>query len=158
VLSVPAGVFGCSCTPPPPPAAALRASDIVFTGIVIGSEAPGYRPAVRNGDTTMVISSGDMVRYTFEVLCMWKGAVADTLEVYTARGGASCGYPFEVGKAYLVYGRIYEKLHEPSNPHIKIMWPENVTYPLIRTGICSRTKLFDKAADDLAELPIPFCK
>lgn len=68
----------------------------------------------------------------------WKPTAAfDTLEVATGRGGGDCGYPFAVGTAYLIYA--YQ--------------PESRERPV--TGICSRTKLYTEALEDVRDLGRP---
>ena len=42
-------------------------------------------------------------RVTFEVLESWKGVTSRRLELVTGGGGGDCGYPFVVGKRYLVF-------------------------------------------------------
>jgi len=34
----------------------------------------------------------------------WKGVAAETVEVGTTSALGSCGYPFEVGEEYLIFG------------------------------------------------------
>jgi hypothetical protein len=63
----------------------------------------------------------------FKVL---KGPDHGTLEVSTAGGGATCGYPFEEGREYLVYA------HEGRRG--------------LEVGICGETKLLSEAGADLA--------
>ena len=46
-------------------------------------------------------------RATLRVSEVWKAPRRETLEVSMPRGGATCGYPFKEGRAYLVYA--YEK-------------------------------------------------
>jgi hypothetical protein len=61
----------------------------------------------------------------------WRGRVQGTVEVRTGAGGGDCGYSFRRGQMYLVYAY---KTQDGS----------------LTTGICSPTKLLDKAAADLA--------
>jgi hypothetical protein len=61
----------------------------------------------------------------------WRGDVQGTVEVRTGAGGGDCGYSFRRGRKYLVYAY---KTQDGK----------------LTTGICSPTKLLDKAALDLA--------
>lgn len=60
----------------------------------------------------------------------WKGNITKEITISTGLGGAACGYPFEIGKSYLIYayGSIKSKLS---------------------TGICSRTTILSNATKDL---------
>jgi hypothetical protein len=107
---------------PGTPAEESTKSTAVFAGKVIGLNMP----------IGLVIRSTDLVRVTFQVYTVWKGPVHDTLVVTTARGGASCGYPFSRDSEYLVYARGTESFLE--------------------TGICSRTRLLSAAGEDLVAL------
>lgn len=60
----------------------------------------------------------------------WRGNVQGTVEVTTGAGGGDCGYSFRSGRKYLVYASTTQD-------------------GKLTTGICSPTKLFDKAASDL---------
>lgn len=61
----------------------------------------------------------------------WRGNVQGTVEVRTGAGGGDCGYSFRRGRKYLVYAY---KTRDGK----------------LTTGICSPTKLLDKAEADLA--------
>jgi len=122
LASGPGRAWACTCALPGPPAEELAKSTAVFAGKVIGLNMPIGR----------VIRSTDPVRVTFRVYAVWKGPAHDRLVVTTARGGASCGYPFSRGSEYLVYAR--------------------GTASSLETGICSRTRLLSAAGEDLAAL------
>jgi hypothetical protein len=62
----------------------------------------------------------------------WKGPSCTELKVETGRGDGDCGYPFEVGKSYLVYA------HKDGE--------------VLRTNICTRTRPMDIAEEDLTAL------
>lgn len=80
----------------------------------------------------IMFSSADPVKVTFEVSKIWKGFSYKTLVVTTARSEASCGYSFKQGEEYIVYVR-----GEENN---------------LKASLCSRTKLFSNAQEDLKEL------
>ena len=116
----------CSCMYPSFDDAFTRA-DVVFAGIATAFEDP-------SNDNASQSSCADVV-YTFAVSRIWKGAVADSFEVHTARSSASCGAEFELGEHYLVYAR--------------------QGYNGLSTTLCTRNNVIDSAAADLYRLPIP---
>jgi hypothetical protein len=73
--------------------------------------------------TGEILSSGDPEQITFAVTQVWKGPVYTTLVVTTARESATCGFPFELNKDYLVYATGSETALE--------------------TSLCSRTRPLD---------------
>lgn len=78
--------LACSCAPPPPPQTALKESNAVFTGTVLGVTTSGVNYVVR-----------------LRVESSWKGAKCGEVTVITASEDAACGYNFQVGQSYLVY-------------------------------------------------------
>lgn len=95
-LATPDCAHACDCAVPASASASpqevvrqeLRSTDAVFAGEVTNIDRP--RP---------MTSSLDPMSVTFRVAEAWKG----TVEVKTAVSDASCGYPFEEGKSYLVF-------------------------------------------------------
>lgn len=79
--------FACSCSGPDPVSEELTQSDAVFMG-----EAS----QVRKDQTGITVE--------FMVSKAWKGISTERITVVTADSGASCGYSFEEGEEYLVYG------------------------------------------------------
>jgi hypothetical protein len=79
--------FACSCSKPNPVSEELEQSDAVFMG-----EAS----QVKRDQTGITVE--------FKVSKAWKGVFTERVAVVTADSGASCGYSFEEGKEYLVYG------------------------------------------------------
>ena len=130
----------------PPPLVAMEHTDYVFAGIVITSEAPGSsKPIIVGTDTTWADwNSGDMVRWKIAVIAIWKGSVQDTMDVYSARTSSSCGYAFEVGEKYIIYGRTLEKRDEYYESISGIKWPSDTEFPVLRTDKCTRTKQWHK--------------
>jgi len=129
VLTMAAAVLGrsdvaaaCSCRVPPPPQEALAQADAVFLGLAQALAAPGAEGAPPG-----------QAAVTFNVERSWKGVEEPYVTVYTAEHTAVCGYPFEVGRRYLVYAA-------QSAPGV------------LTTTICTRTADADAAPSDLAEL------
>lgn len=96
--------FACDCDFEPDYVKALEKSDVVFDGIVSSKKAPSR---TRFGET----SSAALVAWTFQVNGSWKGEIPEKYTVYSAQASPSCGYEFEVGKRYIVFGsNDYDKM------------------------------------------------
>jgi hypothetical protein len=115
----PSSALSCSCILSSP-TDALDHATRVFSGRVTAMEDP-YA-----GD--ILQDSLDPVIITFIVERVWKGDVGPTVQIQTARDGASCGFTFHEGEQYLVYA--YNS----------------------QVSLCSRTKVLASASEDLAEL------
>lgn len=124
LMLTPTSVCACSCAPSGSPEEELRQATAVFTGQVVQIDQ-------RN---RLVTSSFDPIQVTFQVTEVWKGPEQAVLNVSTPRGGASCGYPFESGKEYLVYA-------QGSETNLEV-W------------LCSRTTPLTIAAGDLSILGV----
>ncbi|MDC7996356.1 hypothetical protein [Altibacter sp. HG106] len=70
-------------------------SDLIFIGKVL------EKTILEN---ELYSSSADPVIYKFELTQVYKGNIdKKTIEVVTSRDSASCGFPFQIGKNYIVY-------------------------------------------------------
>lgn len=116
----------CSCATSPLRDLFERA-DFAFVGIVLTEFDP------RAG--AEFISSADPIGYTFTVEMVWKGVDADTMTVWSARFGASCGYRFRTGVRYIVMGQ-----NRGGQP---------------RSGLCSGVTPFEGALEARYVLPFP---
>lgn len=114
LISIGSPAFACSCSEPNPMSEELRQSDVVFMGEAL---------QVRKDQ------SGSTVE--FLVSKTWKGVSAEKITVVTADSGASCGYSFEEGEEYLVYG---------------------LGKDTISVSLCSRTAPVAEAYSDLSAL------
>ena len=134
-------VLGCMCKPPGNPAKEMKGSAAVFSGKLIGTE---YRkgvtlflsiaqPETKNGETAQT----DVLVLKFQIDRWWKGRETREVVLFTdqtknpdgSQTITDCDFPFEVGKQYLVYAfRDEGKL---------------------KTNLCTRTKLLEKAGEDL---------
>ncbi|HEX8694281.1 MAG TPA: hypothetical protein VF746_17805 [Longimicrobium sp.] len=119
-----AGSF-CDCMPPVSPRASLERMDAVFRGVVVDVS---LRPDERDGPRWL-----PPTRVVVRVTGRWKGADADTVVVRTGMGGGDCGFHFEPGGEYLIYAYAAEGAE-------------------LTTGICTRTRQIEHAAEDLREL------
>ena len=109
----------CTCAPLPAPLVALDQADFVFAGKVI-------RITTGQGEY------GQMLHVLFEVDAYRKGAYGAQVLIETAVHSASCGFPFERGRKYLVYGFRSDAS--------------------LTTNICTRTSRLEDAGEDLAAL------
>lgn len=92
-LVVPKPCLACSCEwPPGTPAKELASHDAVLAGRVVDIVEPA--------DYTL----SDYLQITFAVSSVYKGQAQQMVAISTAADGAQCGYPFELGEQYLVYG------------------------------------------------------
>ena len=106
----------CSCLPAGPPLTELGQATAVFAGEV--------------SDITQTTTG---VEVSFSVSEVWKGNLNPTLVVTTGPHSAACGYPFQMGQAYLVYA------YGGKNGRLG-------------ANLCSRTTLLSNAEADLVEL------
>jgi hypothetical protein len=114
--------LACSCIMSGPPCQATWRSDVVFAGTVVS--------------TTPIVTGSSGLRFpamqvTFNVDQAFLGASAGPLQVVTGMGGGDCGYRFKPGVKYLVYAN------------------KNEGSSRLTTGICSRTRPFSEAKEDL---------
>lgn len=105
------------------PEEGLSSSHAVFTGEVTG---------ITKNDATPFGG----LEVTLRVKKVWKGAPEQEVKVHTAGTSAACGYPFVVGKTYLVYA-----VRDEADP--------------LRVSLCSRTALLEDAGEDLEFLGRP---
>lgn len=114
-------VNACSCIQPASPQVSLEKSTAVFAGKVVDINAP-----------ILSFSSANLIKVTFEVSKIWKGADYKTIVLTTARSSASCGFSFKQSEGYIVYASGEENK--------------------LSVSLCSRTILLASAQDDLQEL------
>ncbi len=97
-------------------------------------EAMKQSAAIFSGAVTDIArdEKNDTLTVTLKLDRSWKGEADKTLKVQTGAHGANCGYRFEMGKTYLVYATEETKT--------------------LYTGLCTRTKKIDDAAEDIKAL------
>jgi len=117
----------CTCAGAGTPCESYGRAKAVFVGTVIGlRENRVSREVARKEDDW-----APMI-YKFSVEQSYLGVEGSEIEVFTGSGGGDCGYAFKNGQRYLVYA-----------------------YPYLErliTSICTRTKPFSSANEDLAFL------
>lgn len=121
---LPGRAEACSCAGSGPPCQAVWSVDAVFAGIVRAIEEIDH-------DELGAPYRSKLVR--FEIERSFRNATAGGVEIITAASGPACGYGFQVGKRYLVYA-----------------W--KTKGGRLGTGLCSRTRPLENAADDLQYL------
>jgi 5-hydroxyisourate hydrolase-like protein (transthyretin family) len=114
----------CTCARPGTPCESYGAATAVFVGT-----ATSAREADRGNQKQIDWAPK---AFKFSVEQSYLGVDGTEIEVFTGRGGGDCGYGFQIGERYLVYASRYENR--------------------LTTGICTRTKPFAQAADDIAFL------
>jgi hypothetical protein len=123
-------LHACSCMGPNPPCQAVWQAGAVFTGEVISmtdvDQSIEGRPTV--------VARGRRARV--RVVESFRGTQTAEVDVFTGAGGGDCGFGFVQGARYLIYA-----YQEPNGR--------------LSTGICSRTALVSKAAEDLEYLRGP---
>jgi hypothetical protein len=93
--------------------------------------------AVFSGKVSKIEDVGEHeLAVTVEVASAWKGVAKEVIVVHTAKDGATCGYHFEKGKAYLIYASGKEREKET----------------ILSASLCSRTRLLADADEDVKEL------
>ncbi|HKK71163.1 MAG TPA: hypothetical protein VKA86_08085 [Candidatus Krumholzibacteria bacterium] len=112
--------IACTCGDPLDPEPAFDSSDAVFEATV---------QAVRVAGTEREV---DLI-----VTRSWKGVQTRSVVVWTFASEALCGYPFQIGVAYLVYAA------DTSGRGGESRWS---------TSVCRRTRPMTEAAEDLAFL------
>jgi protocatechuate 3,4-dioxygenase beta subunit len=117
----------CSCVTPLPPCESYGSAAAVFVGTVIGVSEK--KPSDSNDPDRV---NWTPVAYRFAVEQSYSGVPGTQVEVSTGHGGGDCGYQFQAGRRYLVYA------YGDKNG--------------LSTSICSRTKPFEIAREDLAFL------
>ena len=85
--------------------------------------------AVFVGEVTEIVQKPDVffVEVKFAIERKWNDGIEKTLTVTTGKGGGDCGYPFVVGKKYLVYA-----LNDKNT---------------LQTNICTKTALAENNKD-----------
>jgi hypothetical protein len=110
---------------PPPPEDALEEADAVFSGEVV---------EIIENQKLFGGSYGKTVH--FKVDKAWKGTDESEMVITTGNNGGDCGFSFEKGQKYLVYG-------SASNMYVE---------GTLSTTICHRTTELAGATDDLNAL------
>ncbi len=123
LIGVTSNVLACSCLDPGPPCQAYWNSSVVFVGTALSVSRievdwDGHKVPQR--------------LFRFRIEDAFRGVSGSEVEVLTGAGGGDCGYDFQRGTKYLIYGN---KGRDKS-------W--------VGTSICTRTRPLSEAAEDLS--------
>jgi len=137
----PVTAWACFCADSGPPCEMAWKADVVFAGTVLSITEPPV-PTVTGGSSIgRQLQSAPPQPTPFrkrtvrvQVAEALKGIAPGQaeIEIVTGLGGGDCGYNFQAGTAYVIYG---------------YRTPEGID-----VGICSRTRPLADAAEDLAYL------
>lgn len=116
--------LACSCELPP-----QKVSDRK-----LAKQAKKKSSAVFSGEVLEVVTKSDFVNVAkIRIKSKWKGVKDTEAYVSTGRGGGDCGFPFEVGRSYLIYAT-------------------TAADGTLTTNICDRTKLLSEALQEIKDL------
>ena len=128
--------MACSCASPGTPCESYGAAAAVFVGTVTGVRDSQPRKQEDVGKRRKQEGSGEIdgipMAFKFVVEQAYLGVAGSEIEIYTGRGGGDCGVTFQMGQRYLVYAYRYKDK--------------------LSTSICTRTKPFNKATEDITFL------
>jgi hypothetical protein len=138
-----ASAFRCTCVSPPPDIKTAKAlaqwtankSDTIFEGRVERIELKWALMEAKVGDIVSTDPDQDppYMLVSFDVSRSYRGAQQKKIRIRTGVGGGDCGFRFEVGEQYLVYGFAREAGQ-------------------LSTGICSGTALLEESHANLSYL------
>ena len=105
-------VFACSCQGESTVQGGINSSDFVIVGEIISKDFIDipYSVQIRQNPTDTFAHNyypyvHRISKYEIKVERVYKGkTVCDTLDIFTGNGGGDCGYRFEIGEKYIVYG------------------------------------------------------
>lgn len=123
----------CSCGGPGTPCEGYGSATAVFAGAAVSMREnkrpdPAKREANRDQEEIDVLPR----TFRFSVEQPYLGIDGAEIEISTGSGAGDCGYDFKIGQRYLVYAYRYKDQ--------------------LTTSICTRTKSFERANEDLAFL------
>ena len=91
--------YACQCSLVDPKSE-IRAADAIFRGIVVRAELlPNEKPSSTDIPVLFVGK-----RFRFMLGRAYKGILGKEVEIETGTGAGDCGYKFELGRPYLVFG------------------------------------------------------
>ena len=122
-------VEACSCAGPGSPCQAFGGASAVFVGVVSGVTTT---PRGKSGEAAEVDWTPRVFKFVVEQPFL--GVEGTEVEVATGMGGGDCGYGFRQGERYLVYAY------------------RNAKNDRLVTSICTRTKPYEKADEDIEYL------
>jgi hypothetical protein len=142
--------FACRCDGESTVEVSVKYCAIVFKGNVISKTITSelYPYGVRiSGDTTSSFfrwTKTPVAIFKIKADKIYKGlSQSDTISVITPTSGAGCGFEFQIGQQYIIYGTKNDEVLPGSS--LKRFSTNNQTY---WTNICNRTTQFFEAEED----------
>jgi hypothetical protein len=124
-------ISACSCIHHITVCEAYQTYSAVFVGKVLDSKRISaqyeYPDTLGNKKTFTLYSKV----YRISIEQVFKGVKGSEIELTTNDNGSDCGYPFNVGERYLIYAHFVDTANQYT------------------TSVCTRTKLYSKASEDL---------
>lgn len=135
-------VYACSCQGESTIKGAIKSSDYVVVGEIISKnyiDIPDSVLISQYPTDTFVHNYYPYVhkisKFEIKVERIFKGKItSDTLVIYTGNGGGDCGYRFEIGGKYIVYGMKETYFGLANNDYC---YPKGENF--LWTNICMRT-------------------
>lgn len=143
-------LLACSCDGESTAMESVKFADIVFKGLaiskVITSDLSSYGVTIQ-GDTTSFdfkLTKKPMAIFKIKVDKIYKGkSKCYTLSVVTATSEAGCGFGFQVGQEYIVYGTTNDEIL-PGNSVKRVAINDQTFW----TNLCTRTTRYFKTEED----------
>lgn len=143
--------IACSCIGQRTIQEEIRNSDVLVVGTILNKEILQLTDSTMlklfPNDTTLStspLSRMVIARYNLLVLDIYKGKITkDTITIFTGLGGGDCGFRFENGKKYIIYGD-KETYYGQMNNDFNFTKTRNVYW----TNICTRTTSYFQSEID----------
>lgn len=101
VLSAVSPAAACTCAGPTTDDEALAVADAAFVGTVVAVYAPRAGAFIETHPEVVILDVSEV----------YSGEVGEQVGVLTNESGAACGFDFEVGAEYFVFGRSETSFH-----------------------------------------------
>ena len=130
---------GCSCIFGIPLLEHIKSTQFIFRATPVFADTIGTLVSFSDNDTI----NAAMIRFTFSIKTLYKGDIkSDTVQLVTGRGGGDCGFPFIIGKDYIIFSDLMtlaegQKLDSESWNKTDFKWKWRLT-----TNICTATGLY----------------
>lgn len=143
---IPNKVFSCSCIGEISVRRAVKYSDLVITGQVLSKEIIESRDTLNFGpkrNQYLRVFTKYEALYKVLVLNKYKGKIkSDTVTIITGISGGDCGFNFEVGMKYIIYGSDEKSMGNGEAGKLPIN--------TFSTNICTRTVSYnDREAEQI---------
>lgn len=146
--------MACKCNEPPSIQDAYQGASIVLHGKILSQEFVSILESIAKAQHPIAkenfkkinhgmqsLENEILIKVTVEILQCYKGKLAsDTVEIFTARKGAACGFIwFEVGAEFIIYGHEESYLYNNSIlESLKDLEKKNTYW----THHCTRTTIY----------------